>query len=73
MQIITESLHFSSKGHTDIINLTDSLKDLLKNSKLKEGQMTVYGIGSTTGITTLEYEPGLVTKDVSNMFEKIAP
>jgi secondary thiamine-phosphate synthase enzyme len=73
MQILTENFHFSSKGHTDIINLTDRLENSLQKSGIKEGQLTVFSVGSTTGITTLEYEPGLVTKDVAEMFDQIAP
>ncbi len=34
--------------------------------------MTVFVSGSTAGITTLEYEPGLV-RDVGEFYEKLAP
>jgi secondary thiamine-phosphate synthase enzyme len=41
--------------------------------EMQEGQACVFGIGSTTGITTLEYEPGLVHTDVKAMFQHFAP
>lgn len=42
-------------------------------SGLREGLATVSAIGSTTGITTLEYEPGLVNSDVAAFLEQLAP
>ena len=35
--------------------------------------MLISAVGSTTGITTLEFEPGLVDHDVDEMFETFAP
>ena len=35
--------------------------------------MTLFNVGSTAGITTTEYEPGLVNYDIAACFEKIAP
>jgi secondary thiamine-phosphate synthase enzyme len=40
---------------------------------MQEGHVLISAIGSTSGITTLEYEPGLVRHDVADMFELIAP
>ena len=73
MKIQTRIIRFSTKGHTDIIDLTPGIKEQLTDTGLKEGQVTVFAIGSTTGISTLEYEPGLVNQDVREMFEQLAP
>ena len=40
---------------------------------MTEGQVSVFGIGSTTGISTLEYEPGLVNYDVKELLEQLMP
>lgn len=40
---------------------------------MQEGQVTVFAIGSTMGITCVEFEPGLVKTDLPDFFEKIAP
>jgi len=40
---------------------------------VSEGTVTIFNVGSTAGITTTEYEPGLVNYDISAAFEKIAP
>ena len=72
MKILTESLNFSTKGMTDIINITEELEHLLDDSKLKEGNMTVFCPGSTAAITTIEYEPGLI-RDLPEFLDEIIP
>ena len=72
MQIVTDSIELSTRGHTDIKDLTSEVQAVLQRSGLKEGQLTVFVSGSTAGITTIEYEPGLL-KDLPEAFEKFAP
>ena len=72
MTIITEHIHFNTKGFTDIIDITPEVKSLLNKHDLKEGQVTVFVGGSTGGVTTIEYESGLL-KDLSEALEKVAP
>lgn len=72
MKIITDSLVLSTKGHTDIIDITRDVQNVLKSSALQEGSLTVFIAGSTAGVTTIEYEPGLL-KDLPEAFEKLAP
>lgn len=72
MQIITDNIKMSTRGHTDILDMTDAVREVLKESGLREGHLTVFVSGSTAGITTIEYEPGLL-KDLPEAFEKIAP
>ncbi|MFQ5824973.1 MAG: secondary thiamine-phosphate synthase enzyme YjbQ [bacterium] len=71
MQIKTDSIKISTRGHTDIIDITREVETVLKNSGLREGNLTVFISGSTAGVTTIEYEPGLL-KDLPEAFEKIA-
>ena len=73
MKIVTKKLHFDTESHNDIVNITSHIEEALTGSGLKEGQVTVFSIGSTSGITTLEYEPGLVDHDLDQMFDKLAP
>jgi secondary thiamine-phosphate synthase enzyme len=72
MEIITENISLKTKGFTDIIDLTPSLKELLQEQRFLNGQMTVFVPGSTAGITNIEYEPGLL-KDLPDFLEKILP
>lgn len=71
--IRTHSLTFETKGHTDIIDLTAAVQNCVSESGLVEGSVLISAIGSTTGITTIEYEPGLVDTDIAAMLDQIAP
>lgn len=73
MEIVTKEINLSTNGKTEIHNITDEIEHILSEAGLIEGQATVFSIGSTSGITTLEYEPGLVKKDVGAMLDQIAP
>ncbi|RJP19354.1 MAG: YjbQ family protein [Candidatus Omnitrophota bacterium] len=72
MQIKTERIRVSTKGNTDIIDLTPQITKIVSNSGMTEGQVTVFVPGATGGLSTVEYEPGLL-QDIPDMFEKIAP
>lgn len=73
MEVITHSIHLRSEGHNEIHNITPQIQTLLAETLLKDGQATIFAIGSTTGVTTIEFEPGLVNRDVGEMLERIAP
>lgn len=72
--IIKKKMKFSlqTKGQHDIINITDRVQEEVKKSGVKDGIVLVAVAHSTCGITTIEYEPGLL-KDLPEIFEKIAP
>jgi len=72
MAVITKRIKFGTKGNTDIINITAETSSAVLSSELKNGSVTIFVPGSTGGITTVEYEPGLV-HDVKAFFAKIAP
>jgi len=70
--IVTKTINLKSRGETDIIDITEKVSSCLAGSKLKDGIATVFVSGSTGGLTTLEYESGLI-EDLKNGFEVIAP
>jgi secondary thiamine-phosphate synthase enzyme len=70
--VVTKTIKMDTKGETDIIDITSSVESILKKSKVTEGALTVFVTGATGGITTVEYEPGLVS-DLKDAFEKLAP
>lgn len=72
MEIINNKLIIDTQGNPDLIDITEKIKDALETSGLKNGNLTVFVVGSTAGITTLEYEPGLI-KDTQELFEKLIP
>jgi len=72
MRIVTEQLNLNTKGNPDLLDITEDLSRMLESSKIRNGNMTVFVVGSTAGITTFEYEPGLI-KDMTELYEKIIP
>ena len=69
----TGNLNIKTKGNCDVVNITEQVSDVVARSGVMEGTVTVFNVGSTAGITTTEYEPGLVNYDIEACFEKIAP
>lgn len=72
MEIKTLSFSIHTDGANQIIDITDKVQELVSKSSLAEGNALVFIPGSTAGITTIEYESGLL-KDYPEFFEKIAP
>ena len=72
MNISTHSFEVKSWGKTDIIEITSQVQSIIDENNYSEGSALVFIGGSTAGITTIEYEPGLL-KDYPTFFEKIVP
>jgi len=60
MTVRTNSIDLRTKGDTDIIDITAHVHKALSDSKISEGLATVFISGSTGGITTIEYESGVI-------------
>lgn len=72
MSVLTKSFTIKTKGDTDILDITPQVNKALEETQLRNGILTVFVPGSTAGITTTEYEPGLL-QDLPAIFEKLAP
>jgi secondary thiamine-phosphate synthase enzyme len=72
MAVISASISLSTKGNTDIHEITDQVAELVSASGLLQGIVTVFCPSSTSGVTTIEYEPGCVS-DIQRMFEELVP
>lgn len=72
MKIRNETLSLSTRGKTDIVDITREVQELVDKHHLKEGNVTLFVTGSTGGLKTVEYEPGLL-KDLPEAFERLAP
>ena len=68
----THSFTLKTKGNNSLTDITEQVQDKLVSSGFVEGNALVFVSGSTAGITTIEYEPGLL-KDYPAFFEKIIP
>jgi secondary thiamine-phosphate synthase enzyme len=72
MKIINSRININTKGNGDFINISSQLSNMLSDSGLQNGITTVFVSGSTAGITTFEYEPGLI-RDLKEFYDKVAP
>ena len=72
MKIINAQLKISTTGPGDLVNITDEVVAQVRSTKLLNGSVTVFNIGSTAAITTFEYEPGMI-KDMQELYEKLVP
>ncbi len=70
--IVQNKIELNTTGFNDIVDITSRIQDNITDSKIKDGYVLVFVPGATGGITTIEYEPGLL-QDLPEMFEKIAP
>ena len=62
----------STKGQDDAHDITRAVAQAVGASGLRTGVATVFVVGSTAGVTTIEFEPGAVA-DLNRVFEEIAP
>ncbi len=68
----TRTVVFSTEAEMDVVDVTKDVSDILNEAAVSDGVVTVFVPGSTGGVTTMEFEPGLV-KDMQELFEKIVP
>jgi len=72
MTVETKSLKIQTKKENEIIDITEKVADVVKNSRIKNGIVTVFVSGSTGSLTTIEFEPGLL-QDFPEMLSRVAP
>ena len=72
MKIKNYRIRVKTTGFCDIHDLTGEAQEKISACGIQNGQITFFVPGSTAGLTTVEYEPGLV-KDLEELFEKLFP
>ncbi len=72
MQTRLNHIFLTTRGNTDIIDITHQVNDCIQSSGLSNGLVTIFCPSSTSGVTTIEYEPG-VLEDLKVIFNEIAP
>ena len=68
----SETISLSTKGFSDILDITHRVNAVTDRSGIKNGLVTVFCPGSTGSVTTIEYESGVV-RDLQKAIEKIVP
>jgi secondary thiamine-phosphate synthase enzyme len=70
--IIASEISLRTQGDGDILDITSKVQKYITDSAINNGVVTVFVTGSTAGITTIEFEPGLVA-DLQKVWERLAP
>jgi secondary thiamine-phosphate synthase enzyme len=65
-------LRVTTDGQGDVHDLTDQVSRAVTASKMTDGVATLFVVGSTAAITTIEFEPGAVA-DFNRVLEGLAP
>jgi len=72
MAVVTKKITLQSKGECDIIDITPQVEQQVAETNINSGTATLFVAGSTAGISTIEFEPGLVS-DFQDMWERNIP
>jgi len=70
--ITTGKLTFDTGGDGEVTDITPQVAEMVSASDISEGTATVFVTGSTAGVTTIEYEPGLVA-DLKEAWQRLVP
>jgi len=70
--VVTKKISLQSKGNCDIIDITPQVEKQVTEANINSGMATVFVTGSTAGVTTIEFEPSLVS-DFKAMWERQVP
>lgn len=70
--VVTHTHHVSTSGQGDAHDVTPLVTRVVSSSGIANGIVTVFVVGSTAGVTTIEFEPGAV-HDLNAVFETLAP
>jgi secondary thiamine-phosphate synthase enzyme len=72
MTVATREIGLQSKGNCDVIDVTSQVEKVVEESRLNSGIVTLFVVGSTAAITTIEYEPRLLS-DFRQTWERVIP
>ncbi len=67
-----KKLQITTAKEGDIIDLSDDVRTAVRESGIAEGMVNVFVTGSTAAVTTIEYEPGVLS-DLRRALSVIAP
>ena len=65
-------IEFETKGRNEVVDITDNIRQIVDGSGINDGSALIFVPGATGGLSTIEYEPGLI-KDFPQLMEKLIP
>jgi secondary thiamine-phosphate synthase enzyme len=70
--VFGKSFCVPTQGFSDIVDITFHVESVIVGSKIANGTATVFVVGSTASISTIEFEPALA-QDMKDKLEDIVP
>jgi secondary thiamine-phosphate synthase enzyme len=70
--VVTARREIATRGQGDAHDITDFVSAAVADSKIAAGIATIFVVGSTAAVTTIEFEPGAIA-DLNRLFEEVAP
>jgi secondary thiamine-phosphate synthase enzyme len=72
VKVATKRFEVKSRNEGEVLDITREVSEAVASSGFSDGVATVFVVGSTAAVTTMEFEPGLVN-DFPEMMERVAP
>jgi len=77
MAVYTMWKDYYTKGHMGMIDVTDDFRTAVRKAcrekGISDGIVTGFTTGGVAALTTLEFEPGMVTRDLKQALDIISP
>ena len=70
--VVNSKISLQTKGECDIIDITRQVGQEVAGTNINSGTVTLFIAGSTAGLSTIEFEPGLIA-DLQSMWERVIP
>ncbi|HIQ01320.1 MAG TPA: YjbQ family protein [Anaerolineales bacterium] len=70
--VVTRELRLNTRGRCDVRDITEEVEQVVQASGLSAGTVTLFCPGSTGGLTTIEYEAGVIA-DLEQVLDEIVP
>ena len=70
--VVTKKISLQTKGNCDITDITPQVEQHLAETEVNNGTVTLFVAGSTAGLSTIEFEPGVLS-DFQSMWERNVP
>ena len=70
--VVTRRIGLRTKGECDLVDITPQVREEVSGSGINSGTVTIFLAGSTAGISTIEYESGLLS-DFESMWDRAVP
>ena len=70
--VVTKRISLSTKGECDIVDITPQVEREVAEAGINSGVVTLFVAGSTAGVTTIEFESGLLA-DFQSMWQRTVP